>query len=377
MTLTSAATNVVLGAGPVGTAIARRLAEAGETVRVVTRTGRDPGIPGMSAFPADITDAAAVRAATEGASRVYFAAQPAYTNWPRGFPPLVEGVLSGLKGRGVRLVVVDNLYAYGPTGGVPMREDLPYRATNRKGTARARVAERFMAAHAAGDVPVVIARASDYFGPGAVELVVGERFFGRIVAGKAASVFGDPDAPHSVTYVPDFAAALIALAQHEEAFGQAWHVPSAPAVSFRRLADLAGCRRGNGNAPPQPALPPDAATCRSVRPGRARDDRDALRVRDAVHPRQLEDRAGARTDPDAVRNLDPGHGGLVAGPPGHRRRPNLARSATDAETLRIPPSLGRVSRVSRVSGRRGRPGGRPPRTLPGRRAWQARERPRR
>jgi nucleoside-diphosphate-sugar epimerase len=246
MTLNSAAAHVVLGGGPVGTAIARELASAGEAVRVVTRTGRDPGIPGVSAFPADITDPAAVRAATEGASRVYFAAQPAYTNWPKGFPPMVEGVLGGLKGRGVRLAVVDNLYAYGPTGGAPMRDDLPYRATNRKGTARARVAERFMAAHTAGDVPVVIARAADYFGPGAVESVAGERFFGAIVAGKAASVFGDPDAPHSVTYVPDFAAALITLAQHEEAFGQAWHVPSVPAVSFRRLADLAGSAAGTG-----------------------------------------------------------------------------------------------------------------------------------
>jgi nucleoside-diphosphate-sugar epimerase len=246
MTMTSATSHVVLGGGPVGTAIARQLAESGEVVRVVTRTGRNPGIPGVTFFPADITEPAAVRGATEGATSVYFAAQPAYTNWPNGFPPLVEGVLGGLKGRGVRLAVVDNLYAYGPTGGAPMREDLPYRATNRKGTARAWVAERFMAAHAAGDVPVVLARASDYFGPGAVDSAVGERFFGPIVAGKAASVFGDPDAPHSVTYVPDFAAALIAVARHEEAFGQAWHVPSVPAVSFRRLADLAGGAAGTG-----------------------------------------------------------------------------------------------------------------------------------
>ena len=246
MPMTSAAAHVVLGGGPVGTAIARGLAEAGEAVRVVTRTGRDVGIPGVTPFPADITDPSVVRAATEGASTVYFAAQPAYTNWPKGFPPLVEGVLGGLRGTGIRLAVVDNLYAYGPTGGAPMREDLPYRATNRKGTARARVAERFMAAHAAGDVPVVIARASDYFGPETADSVVGERFFGPIIAGKTYRAVGDPDAPHSVTYVPDFARAIVELARHDEAFGGAWHVPTAPAVSIRRLAELVATAAGTG-----------------------------------------------------------------------------------------------------------------------------------
>ena len=246
MTQTSTPANVVLGAGPLGTTIARQLAAAGEAVRVVTRSGRDVGVDGVTSLGADVTDPAAVRSATEGARTVYFAAAPAYTNWPKGFPPLAEGVLGGLKGRGIRLAVVDNLYAYGPPHGAPIREDLPFAATNRKGTARARVAERFMAAHAAGDVQVTIARASDYFGPGAVESAVGERFFGPIIAGKAAAVFGDPDALHSVTYVPDFARTLIELARHDEAFGEAWHVPSVPAVSIRGFAGLVGAAAGTG-----------------------------------------------------------------------------------------------------------------------------------
>ena len=131
--------------------------------------------------------------------------------------------------------MVDNLYAYGPPHGATIREDLPYAATNRKGRARAWVAERFMAAHAAGDVGVTIARASDYFGRGAVESAVGGRFFGPILAGKAAAVFGDPDAPHSITYVPDFARTLIELAHHDEALVRPgmcrWSPPSLSGVS--------------------------------------------------------------------------------------------------------------------------------------------------
>ena len=242
----STPTHVVLGAGPVGTSIARQLAAAGETVRVVTRSGRELGIPGVTSVRADITDPAAVGVATGGAGTVYFAAQPAYTNWPKGFPPLVEGVLGGLRGRGIRLAVVDNLYAYGPTAGAPLREDLPYAATNRKGSARARVAQRFMAAHVAGDVQVTIARASDFFGPEATDSIAGERFFRPLLAGKPVQVLGNPDLPYSLTYVPDFARTLIELARHDEAFGEAWHVPSVPATSMRQFAELVAAAAGAG-----------------------------------------------------------------------------------------------------------------------------------
>jgi nucleoside-diphosphate-sugar epimerase len=236
--MTLAASHVVLGAGPVGSTIARQLAEAGEPVVVVTRSGRELEIPGVTFARADITDATAVRAVTAAARVVYFAAQPAYTNWPKGFPPLVDGVLGGLRGSGTRLVVVDNLYSYGPTDGAPIREDLPAAASNRKGRARALVAERFMAADRAGDVRVGIARASDFFGPSEVESLVGDRFFEPILAGKGVQAIGDPDLPHSVSYVPDFARTLIEIGRQDGALGQVWHVPSAPAVSIRRLSEL-------------------------------------------------------------------------------------------------------------------------------------------
>lgn len=231
--------HVVLGAGTIGTTIAEQLAAAGEPVRLVSRSGRSPGIAGVEAVAADLTNPLAVRAATAGAHVAYFACQPAYTGWPKGFPPLAEGVLGGLAGSGARLAVVDNTYMYGPTGGRPMSEDLPYAATTRKGIARAKLAERFMAAHRAGDVRVVIARASDYFGPRGATSSVGDRFFPPLLAGKAVQVLGNVDAPHSNTYVPDFARTLIELGRRDEALGEIWHVPTAPAVSQRRFAEMA------------------------------------------------------------------------------------------------------------------------------------------
>jgi nucleoside-diphosphate-sugar epimerase len=240
----SAPQHVVFGAGAIGGTIARQIAAAGETVRVVTRSGRDLGVDGAEVVAADVTDPAAVRAVAEGARVAYFACQPAYTNWPKGFPPLAEGVLGGLAGTGVRLAVIDNLYLYGPTGGRSISEDLPHAATNRKGTARAKLAERFMAAHRAGDVPVVIARGSDYFGPHGIDTAAGDRMFPPLMAGKSVQVLGDADLPHAYTYVPDFARAVIELGRRDEALGEAWHVPTAPAVSQRGFVALAASAAG-------------------------------------------------------------------------------------------------------------------------------------
>ncbi len=205
----------------------------------MTRSGQELGIPRVTSVVGDVTEAARVRALTAGASTVYFAAQPAYTDWPDGFPPLVEGLLDGLRGSGARLAVADNLYAYGDTHGQPLHEDLPLDATTRKGAVRARAAQRLLAAHAAGDVAVTMVRGSDYFGPDGFDSLLGDRFFGPILAGRKVRLLGDPDAPHTVTFIADFARTLIELSGREEAYGRAWHVPSAPAVSFRRLAELA------------------------------------------------------------------------------------------------------------------------------------------
>jgi nucleoside-diphosphate-sugar epimerase len=65
--------------------------------------------------------------------------------------------------------------------------------------------------------------------------IFGDRFFAAAFAGKQADLFGNPDLPHTYTYVPDFAQALISLSRSEEAYGRAWHVPNAQTISTRAM----------------------------------------------------------------------------------------------------------------------------------------------
>jgi len=225
---------VIFGAGQVGMTLMEQLAAQRVQVTLVNRSGRvhEPLPAGVQVVAGDLTNPANVARLAQSAPVVFQTAQPAYTAWPEQWPPLAQSIIDGISQTQARLVFVDNLYMYGPTHGQPIREDLPYTATGHKGKVRAQVATMLRDAHQAGKIKVTIGRASDFYGPRANDTAVfGDRFFAAALTGKAADVFGDLNLLHTYTYVPDFARALITLSRHEDAYGQVWHAPNAPALS--------------------------------------------------------------------------------------------------------------------------------------------------
>lgn len=229
--------HVVLGTGPLGMAIASQLADRGKPVRVVNREGRADFPSGVNAMAADLADPEQAQLACADAQVVYHCASPPYHRWAELHPPLMEAAIAAAAKAGAKLVFGDNMYAYGPVDG-PLTENLPYRATGPNGRARTAIAEALMSAHRSGRIRAAIGRGSDFFGRGVHLSAVGERVFARAVAGKPAQVLGNPDVPHSVTYIEDFARALITLGERDDALGEVWHVPCAPPVSMRRFVEI-------------------------------------------------------------------------------------------------------------------------------------------
>ena len=230
-------THVILGAGPVGRAVAAALNARGIEPTVITRSGT--AIPGTVSRRADLTDGDAAIAAVAGATVVYQCAQPAYDRWPEEFPRLQRNAVAAAARAGAVLAVAENLYGYAPPTG-PLSEVLPLDSTTRKGAVRAAMWRELEDAHQAGVVRVVAARASDFFGPGVTNSAVGDRFFKALMAGKRIQVVGDPDRLHTYTYAPDFGEALVRLSDTPTSWGSAWHVPNAPTVTTREFAALAG-----------------------------------------------------------------------------------------------------------------------------------------
>jgi nucleoside-diphosphate-sugar epimerase len=229
-------THLVVGAGQVGSAIATRLAAAGEDVVLVSRSGRGPA--SVRRVAADASSVTALLAAAPGAAVVYNAVNPAYHRWPQEWPPMSAAFLAYAEQTGAVLATVSNLYGYGPVD-VPMREDLPLAATGTKARIRVTMWQDALAAHEAGRLRAVEVRGSDYVCSGS-QSMLGDRVTPRVMAGKGVQVLGDPDAPHSWTDPRDVATTIIRVAADPAAHGRAWHVPSeAPRSQREAVADIA------------------------------------------------------------------------------------------------------------------------------------------
>lgn len=231
--------HVVLGAsGGAGSAILSALAAAGLPTRGVARHPRTACAPSAAQWTcADLADAAALDAALADAAVVYMAAQPPYHRWPQQFPAMLDAVVRAASRAGARLVMVDNLYAYGP-GASPMVETSPARARDRKGRTRAAMADRLLADHATGRLEVVIGRASDYFGPSAPTSTITALAIEPAPGAGRLRWMGSLDAVHSCAYLPDLARAYVALGTAPDVTGRIWHLPHEPAVTGRQFLSL-------------------------------------------------------------------------------------------------------------------------------------------
>lgn len=235
--------HVVFGAnGGSGAAIVRQLVAQGKRVRAVSRSG-GPAADSHEVVRADASDLASARAACKDAAVVYHSVGVPYTEWTTRLPPVMEVLIGAAGAANAPLVYVDNLYMYGPQDR-PLTEDMPYHATGKKGRLRAQLAERLLAAHARGEVRATIARGSEFYGPGVSTAYTNDAWFRGILAGKQAMWVGNLDVPHTMTYIDDFARAVVTLGERPEALGQAWHVPTAPPLTGREFLTLAFAEAG-------------------------------------------------------------------------------------------------------------------------------------
>jgi nucleoside-diphosphate-sugar epimerase len=235
----SIAQHVIFGTGAIGLATLEALRRRGEAVRVVNRSGAARVPEDVEVVAGDASDRAFTTAVSQGARVVYQTLNPGYHRFAE-FPALQAGVLAAAEASGARLVSLENVYMYGRPGGQPLTETSPYQPSTRKGRIRAQMARDLLAAHQAGRVEVAIGRASDYFGPGGgVQSPLGDRVFPAALAGKTATVYGDPDQPHTYTFIPDIGEGLAVLGEHPETPGQVWHLPNDPDTrTTRQLVDI-------------------------------------------------------------------------------------------------------------------------------------------
>lgn len=227
-------THLVIGAGPIGSGVADALARRGDRVVVATRSGSGPRRPGVELVVADASDQARMIELAAGASSIVNAANPPYHRWAEEWPPIHQALMAAAASSGALLVTMSNLYGYGPGSGV-MGQQTPLAATGTKGATRAAMWQNAAAAHWDGRLRATEVRSGDYLGPLVVDAQAGERMVPNVIAGKKVQVLGDPDRPHSFSYVPDVVATIVAAIDRPEvAGGRPWIAPVIT-VSTRQL----------------------------------------------------------------------------------------------------------------------------------------------
>ncbi len=213
-----------------GTALARVLPQYGKAVRLV---GRNPvKVQEEDAlFRADLTVLKQVKAAVEGSRVAYLTAGLPYKLkvWQAHWPVIMENCIEACAESGTRLVFFDNVYMYDAQSLNPMTEDHPIGPPSKKGKVREAIANRFTQAVEKGDIQGLIARSADFYGPSVKNVsVLTETVIKPLSEGKKANWMGPTDKKHSFTYVPDAAKATALLGNTPEAYGQVWHLPTAP-----------------------------------------------------------------------------------------------------------------------------------------------------
>lgn len=232
-------THLVIGAGPVGSAVAQQLATDGRDVVVVTRAGSGPKVDGIQRIAGDASTLEALLRAAPEAAAIYNCANPPYHRWAQDWPPLADAMLGYAERTGAVLAICSNLYGYGALDG-PMHEGLPLAATSAKGRVRAMMWCDAKAAHDTGRIRATEVRGSDYICAGENSLIGSRRVVPRILTGRSVSLIGSVNTEHTWTAPADVARLLVAAAADQLAWGRAWHVPSnAPRTQRQVIDDLA------------------------------------------------------------------------------------------------------------------------------------------
>ncbi|MGX5692739.1 NAD-dependent epimerase/dehydratase family protein [Dermacoccus abyssi] len=226
----------ITGAGQVARGLINELTRTDEAV--VLRRSNEP-IPTARVTPGDAADRASLRALAAHSDAIFHCVHASYDPraWRRELPEREQAVMDVAYELGKPVVFPESVYAFGRSA-ESLFEGAPLDPCSPLGEVRAEMLSA-RRAHPATTISIV---AGDLIGPTATikGSVPKATIIDPIVAGRTAWVLGDPDAPHSMTRIPDLARAMLTASSRADALAPGGdavlHAPTPPAVSQRRFA---------------------------------------------------------------------------------------------------------------------------------------------
>lgn len=241
----------ILGAnGQIATELARELkrSHTGD-LRLVSRNPRKVNDTDRL-LRANLLDAKQTAAAVHGSSIVYFTAglPPDTELWEAQFPTMLKNALEACRAAGAGFVYFDNTYMY-PQDARLQTEDTLFAPVGRKGKVRAAMACMVLEEMARADIPVLIGRAPEFYGPGKTQSFTNALIIEKLQAGKKPRVPVRDDTRRTLIWTPDASRALALLGNTPDAYGQTWHLPCCDdRPTYRQFVAMASqALGGNGS----------------------------------------------------------------------------------------------------------------------------------
>lgn len=229
---------LVLGAsGGIGYAIVQKLVSRGCEVVAFAR-GEEKlvslyhGNSNVTICSGDALKEEAVREAARGVEVIFHAVSFPYDVWQSTHPKLIDSLIRVAKRERAKIVLADNVYAYGKQADIVNEQAIknPHTA---KGKIRLHMEEKLKAS----EVPSLIAHLPDLYGPNAENTLLHETL--KSVANhKRAHYVGRLDKPREFLFTFDGAAALVELAFRENTYNQNWNIPAVHPITGEELIAL-------------------------------------------------------------------------------------------------------------------------------------------
>jgi nucleoside-diphosphate-sugar epimerase len=208
-------TALVLGAnGGIGSEVARQLLLAGWQVKAFSREPvADNAASAITWLQGDAMLAGDVLAAARGCELIVHAVNPAgYRNWGGQVLPMLRNTIAAAEASDALVLLPGTVYNYGADALLMASEDAPQNPATRKGKLRAQMEAELGEFCRRGGRALVV-RAGDYFGPQS-----GNSWFaqGLVKPGRPVKGIANPGllgVGHQWAYLPDVAAAMVALVE--------------------------------------------------------------------------------------------------------------------------------------------------------------------
>ena len=218
--------NLVIGStGSIGNAVVSELSSRGLEVRALVRDsnkarkalrGKVDLLEGSAESPQVLTTA------FEGVDIVFNCLNLPYPEWSK-LPAIHKQILNAAKDASAKMVFPGNVYIYGHAQSAKVSEEHPRNPCSTKGRLRVQLEDMFMDASRKNDVPTVIVRFPDFYGPNASG--IGDDIFTAAIARKTARWFGSLDALHEFILISDAAKAMVMASVRDDVYGQDFNVP--------------------------------------------------------------------------------------------------------------------------------------------------------